>query len=547
DAHPFAVAAHGCAFVFCLGPDRSAVSAFGDRQFAASASCLRSDLGTLCVSGRLRALAEQQIGVVSPVAYCQGTLENCVEQRRRDSRSRFVQQWTKPGSEHAAWELIMTKSIRGSEVVAREEIGALCMWGTSSSEGGCAYCLRSDNTVRFLRLCQSPLAADAPLSPEAQAEAQQLKQLQEEMQRELEATEKSGSARRRRPPKAQKGAEDELDAARELRLALSPHLQRAQKELRKRRAARQRAADAREQSREEAAADNQERSLRPDRQDAVAVIWQRSCAYLRERHREKEDASEAKKDEAAATERDEEAKDVSEEQESESKERKAAKEKETSLELSPSLLCALACIGVHTHWLCRAVQLGCASGGEATGDGERLRSQAKHGKRGRDSRFKAGQRKHRAKEQLKNAKVEAQTKETRAETDEKEAAPAPDVCRPQETVETLTPPQEETENDQPPESSVPSPASVSSLPTASSPAVASPTVSAPAEAASDASPEAVDACTETGLASACTAGLAAEAKLAFSACPACGFVAYCSEECRIKDLPLHLFICAGRH
>ncbi|KEP60393.1 UNVERIFIED_CONTAM: hypothetical protein HHA_291590 [Hammondia hammondi] len=462
----------------------------------------------------------------------------------RTAKELWKTAWNK--GEHAAWELIMTKSIRGSEPVSREEIGALCMWGTSSSEGGCAYCLRSDNTVRFLRLCQSPHAADAPLSPEAQAAAKQLKQLQEEMQRELEETEKCGSARRRRPPKTEAGAEHELDAARELRLALSPHLQRAQKELRKRRAARQRAAEAREHSREEAAAENQERTLRGERQDAVAVIWQRTCACLRERHREKEDARGTKKDEAPATDRDEEAKDASDEQESESTERKAAKETETRLELSPSLLCALACIGVHIPWMCRAVQLGCASGREETG-GERLRGQEKHGRRGRDNRFKAGQKKHRVKEQINDGKAEAQTKGTRGETDEKEAASVPDVCRPRETVESLTPPQEETENEQAPENTVPSPASVSSLPTVASPAVASPAVSAPAEEASDASPEAMQACTVSGLRSACAGVSASEEKLAFSPCPACGFVAYCSEECRIKDLPLHLFICAGRN
>ncbi|PHJ19220.1 mynd finger protein [Cystoisospora suis] len=66
--------------------------------------------------------------------------------------------WNK--GEHEAWELVLNKSIRGGKPVLHTEIAKICMWGTRASEGGCAHCMKSENTLRFLRLFTSPYAED---------------------------------------------------------------------------------------------------------------------------------------------------------------------------------------------------------------------------------------------------------------------------------------------------------------------------------------------------------------------------------------------------
>ncbi|CBZ51242.1 putative zinc finger MYND domain-containing protein [Neospora caninum Liverpool] len=500
-------------------------------------------------------------------------------------------------SEHAAWELIMTKSIRGNEPVDREQIATLCMWGTSSSEGGCAYCLRSDNTIRFLRLFQSPHAEDVPLSPEAQAEANHLKQLHQELQRDLADAEKGVALRKRRQREARAqgaartdgGQEDvaEHDAGREMRLALSPYLQRARQELEKRRAARKKRADEAEREREKLRREQSEKKAwdaepLTSRRNEIARLWQAARDSVRER-----DGADA----AQAGEKVDEARGDS-----------AGR----ALDLSPALVCALACVGVQAPWLMRAVQLGCARShreGTGTPHAQTLDGMSrKKGSRGKgDSvRSKASQKKQKEKTgrgqgdgdaepgeppsprsgdvvgsstgeaaaergREGNALEAEETKATREGGDGARVTRQPAAAAPQPTEDVPARSRNATDagKAETSRSSSPSPTSVSSLPTAPSPSA--PVLSQPSPSSAGApspsgsvSPSSAGAPSPSGSASPSDGGLHArrdaggaslggsqDAKLVLTPCPACGLVEYCCEECRVKDLPLHLFICTA--
>ncbi|PFH31985.1 hypothetical protein BESB_019260 [Besnoitia besnoiti] len=521
----------------------------------------------------------------------------------RTTRELWGVEWNK--GEHAAWELIMNKSIRGGEPVEKDQVAALCMWGPSSSEGGCAYCLRSENTLRFLRLYHSPYAEDVPLSPDAQEQAQQLKLLQQEMQRSLEEAE-TGMRSRRGKSRAAAGklggaaaegegddAQDDHDQAREMHFAVAaPHMQRARQQLERRRAEKKKKEAAALEGRTAAAElvsgaasrgrRQPEEEQRTAKRQVIADIW----ATVREslaRGAETEDEGEAedrddKEDEAAV--------------------RKA------SLEPSPALVCTLSCIGFHAPWLMRAVQLGGSAKPEGAEPKREEGGKKKKGKKAKTEslRSKTAQKKKRdakkktdaedssATENPRSAEksarerggedakpavtgeesekpreggLEKEERKMKTSSDTEEAdegaaasnvsthAPASSsISRAPEAAPSLSKDDEQNGGKEAAQATDPSssPCSLASVNTSpqspSSPCRPAPALSsAPSSDPQAASAE--EAPAEVPDDSLVASQAAESQRLLLSPCPACGYVEYCSEQCRINDLPLHLFICAA--